>query len=143
MKTYHGGTPASYDDVRVALLQDLYSDLQLWGFNVTAFSSIDHDEIFICVSLKSAEAISYHLLLRHVELRIRKDVVRKLGVADPLDNMSHHAPHIRFDPRTVEKLYASGILESNDVTELFDTKYDKEHKGIVSGRERIRLIHSE
>mmetsp|Transcript_176812 Transcript_176812/g.567133 ORF Transcript_176812/g.567133 Transcript_176812/m.567133 type:complete len:391 (-) Transcript_176812:45-1217(-) len=68
---------------RTALLQDLYLELPRWGFDVTIFSSIDDDELYVCITLGNPVAVESYLLRSGVMLQIRQDVVSKLGISQP------------------------------------------------------------
>merc|ERR1712100_398580 len=88
---------ATYGSVRQALLQDLYQHLAEHGFDLTAFNSVDKDEIFVCISLKD-EAQLKHLLQREsMPLHIRKEVVSKLGIDQPQDEKESSPPAITYD----------------------------------------------
>lgn len=125
----------TYQEVREALLQDVFKDLYDMGFGLKVFSSIDEDEIFVGVSLRKPEAIRHYLYLQQYSLRIKRDVIPKLGIGQPDDVVP---PMLRYDKTTIEGLYESKVLKNPDETELFKT-----YSGglLVSTRDRVRLVY--
>lgn len=129
------GSKATFHQTRVALLQDLYKDLYDMGFGLKVFSSIDEDEIFLGVQLRKAEAIRHYLYLQQYSLRVRRQIIQKLGVGQPPDVVP---PMLRFDKRTIEGLYQSKVIDNPDASDVFKT-----YSGglLVSTRDRVRLIY--
>jgi len=129
---------------RVALLQDLYDVLPKWGFDLAVFSSIDNDELFVCISLANEEAQTSYLLRQNTQLQVRKDVVRRLGIDQPPNENASSPPRLRFDPRIVSNLHEQGILANNDPRELYECYHGRDTSGcIVSGKDRFRMIFKE
>eukprot|EP00747_Dinoflagellata_sp_TGD_P111252 gnl/TRDRNA2_/TRDRNA2_171176_c9_seq6.p1 gnl/TRDRNA2_/TRDRNA2_171176_c9~~gnl/TRDRNA2_/TRDRNA2_171176_c9_seq6.p1 ORF type:complete len:940 (-),score=124.95 gnl/TRDRNA2_/TRDRNA2_171176_c9_seq6:162-2981(-) len=121
-----GGDPADADrptmhSVRTAILQDVYAYLRNCGFDVTIFSSIDDDELYVCVSLTREEVMEKYLLTQNTELPVHWAVVKSLGVVQPPEEPESSPPLIRYDPRIVERLYRAGVLLKNDPRELYQS----------------------
>lgn len=129
------GIKISYHQARIALLQDLYRDLYDLGFGLKVFSSIDNDEIFLGIQLRKAEVINHYLYIQQYSLRIKRDLIPKLGIAQPPDVVP---PMLRFDMKTVEGLCQAGVIDSPEAREVF-----KSYSGglLVSTRDRVRLIY--
>mmetsp|Transcript_176811 Transcript_176811/g.567125 ORF Transcript_176811/g.567125 Transcript_176811/m.567125 type:complete len:1003 (-) Transcript_176811:133-3141(-) len=126
---------------RTALLQDLYLELPRWGFDVTIFSSIDDDELYVCITLGNPVAVESYLLRSGVMLQIRQDVVSKLGISQPPEEVVSSPPMLRYDPRIVKNLHKAGVLERDDPRDLFKTHYGKSKEGcIVKGSDRFMMI---
>jgi hypothetical protein len=155
--------------LREAILRDMYNGLMHWGFDVLVFSSVDGDELFMCVSMHSVETLYHYLAAFHSELQVQPGITQRLGIDLPQDEAASSPPYIRFDQRVVEKLHetkagrpgtktyegipseeelAPGeerVLPDTDPRHLFRVHYGGKHKGgsIVSSLERIHLIFRE
>merc|ERR1719221_1570305 len=57
-------THVTLQQVRVALLKDTYEYLSSFGYEMTVFTSVDGDELHVCVALRD-EASIRHLLTSH------------------------------------------------------------------------------
>lgn len=140
--TMHEHTTLS--ELRVALLQDIYKLLPTLGFNVRVFSSIDWDEIFVCVSLESHSAMSHYLLRDNYKLQVNYEIVRKLDIEQPSEEPASSPPFIQYDPFTVEQLHHAGILETNDDQELYRVFHNiGGRECIMSSADRIHCIFKE
>merc|ERR1719195_2266566 len=71
---------------RQAFLKDMYRNLPQWGFDVTVFSSIDNDELFVCVSLNRKESIDYYLKKNNTPVQLRREIVARLGIRQNPDD---------------------------------------------------------
>jgi hypothetical protein len=111
---------------RKALLTDLYKHMHKQGFDMTAFSSIDSDEIFICASLKSRNAINHYLSQSHRALPLRPEVVaclqdqHKPVLQDPTDPSST-PPLIPYEPPLVKTLMEKDVITEESETCVFKT----------------------
>lgn len=131
-------------DARAALLKDLYVALPSWGFGVSIFSSIDHDELYVCVSLDSPVALDAYLLRGSTPLQLKQDVVAKLGIIQPPDEFTSSPPLMRYDPRIVQNLHRAQILQANDPKELYKTHYGHDTQGsIATGAERFKILYKQ
>jgi len=130
-------------DARVALLQDLYQLLPTWGFDVTAFTSIDNDELFLCVSLNERNAINYYLKKNNTHVQLRQEIVQRLGIRqDPVDPASS-PPSIGFDVNMLRRLKEQSILQSEDENELFKSFAGSGKPTVVSTKDCIWTIYNE
>lgn len=126
---------------RIALLRDLYTEMPKWGFDVSIFSSIDDDELYVCVSLEDEGALESYLLRYGLMLQLRQDIVEKLGIKQPPEEDTSSPPFVRYDPRIIKKLVEAGILDDADPRELFKSYHGKNPDGvIVKGSDRFEMI---
>mmetsp|Transcript_5159 Transcript_5159/g.11153 ORF Transcript_5159/g.11153 Transcript_5159/m.11153 type:complete len:964 (+) Transcript_5159:651-3542(+) len=133
-------SPPSLAMAREALLKDIYAVLPRWGFDATVFSSVDVDEIYVCISLDNVAALESYLLRNNVSLQIQQELVPKLGVRQP-NEVTSSPPFLRYDPRVVKMLHNADILDSDDARKLFKTHYGKSAEGcIVKGSDRFNMI---
>jgi hypothetical protein len=156
----------SKGQIRESLLRDMYHGLMKWGFDVLVFSSVDYDELFMCVSMHSVETLYHYLAAFHSELQVQRQITERLGIDVAQNEAASSPPYIRFDQRVVEKLYQTKagrppyqgvesddalgigeerILPDQDPKHLFRVHHGGKHKGgsIVSSLERIHLIFRE
>lgn len=104
---------------RKALLKDLYRLLPTLGFDVTAFSSIDDDELFVCISLSNWEGIDYYLSRSGALLQLRQDIAERLGIRQDPSDPASSPPSVPYSRALVQQLYEQGILKSTNPLELF------------------------
>lgn len=127
---------------RTALLLDIYDTVQNMGFELDVFSSVDFDEIYICISLKSSAVGGSYLLQEDARLQVKQEVVAALGINQPTDEVASSPPFVRYDPRIPEKLHTAGVLESSDPRQFYKTFHWRDAKGtVICGCERIRAIY--
>eukprot|EP00747_Dinoflagellata_sp_TGD_P003490 gnl/TRDRNA2_/TRDRNA2_108716_c0_seq2.p1 gnl/TRDRNA2_/TRDRNA2_108716_c0~~gnl/TRDRNA2_/TRDRNA2_108716_c0_seq2.p1 ORF type:complete len:997 (+),score=181.62 gnl/TRDRNA2_/TRDRNA2_108716_c0_seq2:172-3162(+) len=141
-----GRDKATKLSVRCAIIHDLYRVLPKWGFDVHIFSSIDDDELYVCIKLEREEVIEYMLRKTNTAIPVKPEVIPKLGIAVPNDHHAASPPHIRFDARIVSRLHQAGVLCKEDHRELFVTHHTHgraHNTAVVSGLERIRFIFRE
>jgi hypothetical protein len=95
------------DDIRTSLLHDLYEALLAWGFDVLVFSSIDRDEMFLCVSLQSDATLYHYLEAFHTKLQIQSVIAPRLGIdfSGWEKEAASSPPYLRFDHTFVENLH--------------------------------------
>jgi len=134
---------ATISDAREALLQDLYRLLPTWGFDVTAFTSIDSDELFVCVSLNERDAINYYLKKNNSPVQLRQEIVGRLGIRQDPNDPASSPPSIGFDPNMLRRLKEQGILKSEDETELFKDYAGSGKPSVVSTKDCIWTIYNE
>jgi len=136
--------PPSKNEVRQIFLQDLYTQLPLLGFDAAIFSSIDDDELYVCISLENQEALDAYLLRNNTRLQVRKDIVSRLGISQPPDEIASSPPLLRYDPRIVQNLHKAEVLPEDEARQLYRTHHGRdEHGCIASGKERFRLLYKE
>eukprot|EP00931_Biecheleriopsis_adriatica_P118417 TRINITY_DN93830_c0_g1_i1.p1 TRINITY_DN93830_c0_g1~~TRINITY_DN93830_c0_g1_i1.p1 ORF type:complete len:883 (-),score=191.19 TRINITY_DN93830_c0_g1_i1:47-2695(-) len=135
-------------EMRETLLKTLCAGLPKWGFDTSIFSSVDGDEIFVCVSLQRPEVIDHLLVKGNVSLPVSPAVVERLGIEQPQDDPASAPPLLRYDLRTVEHLHKSGVLSTNKPEELysqipFNGASAVSKSGLLNGVLRSRLISKE
>lgn len=140
--TNEEATQPTKGNARTELLLDLYDAVLNMGFEVDIFSSVDFDEIYMCISLKSSAVAGSYLLQEDARLQVKQSVVAALGINQPPDEIASSPPFIRYDPRIPEKLHAAGVLDSSDPRKFYETFHWRDPKGtVVCGCERIRAIY--
>lgn len=133
-KALEGQERCSLGDAQTALLQTLCDRLPYWGFDVSTFASVDCDEVHLCIRLKKLAAIEHYLMKYDQYLRIRPEIVEKLGISHPRDDPTSHPPAIRYDPQLLERLHSSGIIAERSLSLL--------HDGVVPcNTDSIRIIY--
>lgn len=136
--------PCTQWAVRKAMMQDIFAVLPTLGFDVMAFTSVDDDEIFVCISLSDEKIATDYMMASGTRLQIHQEVVAKMGIDQPPEECESSPPFITYDPTTAEHLQQAGALETTDDRELFKCFYGRVADGsIVSSRERIRIIIKE
>lgn len=129
-------------EVRAALLKDLHRGGRDMGFSVEAFSSIDRDEIFLCISLTDDELVKSFVVNSHMDLQLKPEMVDRLGVGTCSDDSAVVPPFIRYDPWAVTQLYKQGVIEDDDPRQMFETYTARDPKGcLLSSLERFRVIY--
>eukprot|EP00747_Dinoflagellata_sp_TGD_P090853 gnl/TRDRNA2_/TRDRNA2_164860_c0_seq1.p1 gnl/TRDRNA2_/TRDRNA2_164860_c0~~gnl/TRDRNA2_/TRDRNA2_164860_c0_seq1.p1 ORF type:complete len:930 (-),score=135.81 gnl/TRDRNA2_/TRDRNA2_164860_c0_seq1:109-2898(-) len=133
--------PPTYGSMRVAIMKDLYMNLNRWGFDVQLFTSIDNDKIFMCASLTDKETSSMYIIQGNVSFQIQPHVVSRLGIDQPSEEAASSPPYLQYDHNLVQELHEAGILDKNDERELYRLHYGRSKDGdVISGRERIRVM---
>jgi hypothetical protein len=129
--------------VRTALLKDIYALAPARGFNVTAFSSIDGDELYVAVTLRTKQAILYYTDKKGIKLQLRNDIASMLGIQqDPQDPCSSPA-YIPYDRHVLQGLNDCGVVPSMDSAGIF-REYVGSFKGsAISSLECIKLVYNE
>jgi len=130
-------------EARQAFLKDMYRNLPLWGFDVTVFSSIDGDELFVCVSLNRKESIDYYLKKNNTQVQLRQEIIPRLGIRQDPDDPASSPPSISYDYGMVERLHDIGILISKEETELFKSFPNSGKVTVVNTKDCIWTIHNE
>jgi len=128
---------------RQAFLKDMYRNLPLWGFDLTVFSSIDGDELFVCVSLNRKESINFYLKKNNTPVQLRREIVARLGIRQDPDDPASTPPSLSYDYGMVERLHDIGILISKEETELFKSFPNSGKVTIVNTKDCIWTIHNE
>jgi len=129
-------------EVRAALLKDLHSSGRDMGFSMEAFSSIDRDEIFLCISLTDDDLVKSFVVNSHMDLQLKIDMDDRLGVGTCTDESAVVPPFIRYDPWAVTQLHKQGIIEEDDPREMFETYHARDPKGcLLSSQKRFRVIY--
>jgi len=133
---------------RIALLQDLYKLLPEMGFDISCYSSVDGDELFVEVRLGKPEMLDHYLRRIQTELQLRNHVGGKLGIKQPRDELASSPPFVEYNPQIVGQLHKAGLLGPGDLPDerrVFKLFYDKypECGSIVSGSNLIRIMFRE
>lgn len=139
----HAEKSVTVSDARASLLQDLYRLLPTWGFDVTAFTSIDHDELFVCVSLQERDAINYYLKKNNSQVQLRQEIVARLGIRQDPSDPASSPPSMAFDVNMLRRLKEQGILKSEDENELFKSFAGSGKPTVVSTKDCIWTIYNE
>jgi len=131
-------------ELRILVLKDMCRSLPLFGFSVNLFSSIDGDELFLCISLNRPEVVSHYLQRGNVELQTTHAVVERLKILqDPRDPQSS-PPFLRYDQRLVKSLFKANAIDEPDERALYRLYRDSGVEGsVMSGSARIRVIQLE
>jgi len=125
-------------EFRSALLQDFCELLPAKGFDVAAFTSVDGDEIFLCVGLRNEHTVRKHLQRYGMKLQLKQEAAQILNIDQPPDEVESSPPFIRYDRRLAENVFGEGK------TDLDVFKNWGLHSGypvVVPGTDRIRIIH--
>eukprot|EP00927_Polykrikos_kofoidii_P005915 TRINITY_DN12378_c0_g1_i1.p1 TRINITY_DN12378_c0_g1~~TRINITY_DN12378_c0_g1_i1.p1 ORF type:complete len:925 (-),score=103.23 TRINITY_DN12378_c0_g1_i1:64-2838(-) len=128
-------------EARVACIKDCSRLIKALGFSAMTFSSIDEDELFMCVYLDDEEAVKRCLEQGNYHLQLRHKVIEKFGILqDPLDPASS-PPYMPFDPMLVKRLHEAGLLKEGLPSELYKTFFgDRGADAVVSSTDRIRIM---
>jgi hypothetical protein len=129
--------------VRKALLKDIYKQTPEWGFDITSFKSIDDDELFVCVSLTSHEAITYYIDRDSIDLQLRGDIAARLGVDQDQSDPCSSPPSIPFDRRTIRGLCEQGLTTSENGDDLFREYVGSGKGACISSMECFRIVYGE
>eukprot|EP00747_Dinoflagellata_sp_TGD_P031056 gnl/TRDRNA2_/TRDRNA2_135040_c1_seq1.p1 gnl/TRDRNA2_/TRDRNA2_135040_c1~~gnl/TRDRNA2_/TRDRNA2_135040_c1_seq1.p1 ORF type:complete len:786 (+),score=117.30 gnl/TRDRNA2_/TRDRNA2_135040_c1_seq1:128-2359(+) len=135
----------TYAAVRCAILRDMFDNLKSWGFEVNLFTSIDDDELFLCISVEDDTAVDHYLMHSKAQLQIREGLNEKLGIRPPVDSYdcTSSPPYIPYDLRLVQKLNKAGVLADEDPHLLYKqwpVKGDPNKTSMVSDKHRIQII---
>lgn len=134
----------SMGQCRVLFLQDVYKACEEWGFDANIFSSIDDDELFVCLTLSSADTMNKYLFRDEAQLRLRYDIAEKLGIKQPVEDPCSTPPSLRFDPLLVEHCYKAGIIEANHFSNLYESYPGRDPRiSHVSSQQRMRMMYME
>lgn len=133
---------------RMALLKDLYKYLHKHGFEMTAFHSIDVDELFVCASLKHTHTINSMLARDHKALPICSAVVAGLTdqhkpVVQDASDPTCAPPLVPYEPPLMKTLYKEEITNSEDEIEVFKTFKRFGTKAYISSNMAIQLVMGE
>jgi len=125
-------------EFRQALMQDICEHLLQKEFDVSVFSSVQNDCIFVCIAARSMGTIKRHLQCYGMKLQLQHEVVQTLKVNQPPDEVESSPPFIRYDRRFAENVFGEGKKDIN-VFHNFGA-----HSGrpvVISGKDRINIIH--
>jgi len=123
---------------RQALLQDVVDSLPQKGFDVEVFSSVDNDELFVCIRLRNDLIIKQHLQRYGMKCQIQHEVVNTLDISQPYDEVESSPPYIRYDRRLAENVLGEGKTDL-DIFKIYGAHSG--HPVIICGTDRIRIIH--
>lgn len=124
-------------DFRSALLQDFCEHLPQKGFDVAAFSSVDDDELFLCIGLRNELTVRQHLQRYGMKLQLQQEAAENLDIKQPPDEAESSPAYIRYDRRLAENVFGEGKKDL-DVFKNWGA-----HSGgavVISGADRIRII---
>jgi len=128
----------TFREVRIALLQDIFSFLPKEGFDVSAFSSIDGDEIHVCIALHNEETIRHLVRSQGLKLQIQNSVVTDaLNIGQDKTEYESSPPFVAYNATISANVLGEGKTDL-DFFEVFG----KHHGGgtILAGQRRIRMI---
>lgn len=129
-------------EVRGSLLKDLHAVARDMGFRAEVFSSIDQDEVFLCISLTDDEYIKDFIINSHMDLQLKQEVVDRLGIGSCSDSSATQPPFLRYDPWAVSQLHKQGVIDEDDPRQMFETYKARDPKGcLLSSLERFRVIY--
>jgi hypothetical protein len=131
----------TYLNARKAIFQDLYEALPEDGFEVFAFSSIDDDEVFVCVSLKDEKELKHHAQRNALHLQLDpKFIQEKLEIDDPedYDISIMSPPFVKYDSSICKNMLGD---DGKDEEVFRSFKHFTNNEGsIIIGTDRIRII---
>jgi hypothetical protein len=141
-------THLTVKSARTALLKDLYKYLNRRGFEMTAFHSIDVDELFICASLKSSHSINHFLSQDHRALQIRSEVVAGLRdqhkpVLQDASDPASAPPLLPYEPPLVKTLLKEEIITEESETQVFKTFKRFNTESYISSNVAIQMMLNE
>jgi hypothetical protein len=125
-------------DARIALLQDLYEEMPRRGFEMQVYSSIDDDELHVCITLNKEEAVSRLVQGLGMRLQVQKAVVQQLDILQNPDDVESSPPYLEYTMDLGKNVLGQGSTDY-DFWEVFG-----KHKGkgtILSGSQRIQCIY--
>lgn len=127
--------------VRSALIKDVFAAVRQMGFTTEVFTSIDKDEIFLCLSLSDEIFIKNIIITSHMNLQMQRSMPDRLGIGDCTDDSALVPPFVRYDPWVVSLLHKQGILDEDDPRDMFHSYKTHDPKGcLLSSLERFRLM---
>jgi hypothetical protein len=137
-------------EARIAVIQDMWTWAENNGFSVDIFSSIDSDELFLCVSMRRSIFVRFYLQEARTELQIQQHVVKNLNIDQDPEDPCSSPPFVVYDKRTVKSLYESyvddaendqRVIPEKDDKALFRAFYDRDSRGsVMSSKDRIFAI---
>lgn len=125
-------------EFRQALLQDICDHMPQKGFDVSVFSSVDNDELFVCIGIRNMRTIKHHLQCYSMKLQLKHEMIQTLQIKQPPDEVESSPPFIRYDRRLAANVFGEGKKDT-DVFQNYGA-----HSGkpvVISGRDRIEIIH--
>jgi len=123
------------------LIQDIHSSVRKMGFAAESFTSIDKDEIFLCLSLSDEAYIQNFIVTSHMDLQLKLDIADRLNIGDCTDDSAVGPPFVRYDPWAVSQLHKQGVLKANDPRDMFVTYKARDPKGcLLSSLDRFRVM---
>lgn len=130
--------------VRAALLQDVYQVLsdETAGFFIDVFSSVDADELHVCISLHSAKTIRRQLELNAMKLQLQNGIVQKiLGIDQPIDQDESSPPFVQYSEALSEQVMGYRHADF-DLFQVYGKAATRSGKGtILTGQQRIQLVY--
>jgi len=142
----HDHASSTVRSTRIALITDVYRCLFALGFEVEIFSSIDNDELFMCISLHDPTFTEKYFQQNHVKLQVRQNLVKKLDIAQDPSTIESSPPYIPYDKKLVYRLHQAGVLEENDPRLLYhltDRASGDHQPRLANSLQRARIIYKE
>lgn len=131
-------------EVIKALLQDIYSFLPGKGFDSDIFRSIDDKYLFVCITLVQDQWIDLYLRREGWSLPIQPKIVDELGLGKCEDPDALAPPYVRYDARTVKRLYDMEIIPEEDPRHVYQTHHGDGRRDYCVGRtDRLRIVLKE
>merc|ERR1719356_1042069 len=131
-------------ELRIIILKDMCRSLPALGFSVNLFSSVDDDEMFLCISVTRPEVIQHYLQRENVHLQTTHAVVERLRILqDPRDPCSS-PPFLRYDHRLVKSLHKANVIDEAEERALYRLYHDRGVEGsVMKSAQRIHIIQRE
>lgn len=141
----HLDRKVTYHTARFAFMQDVYTYLQEWGFDVQVFSSVDDDELFMVIGLEREEVLEHYMVKRNLRFQLQPELVKKLGIDHPKHEPASSPPAMTYNPSDVEMLKQANII-TYDSREMYKVGFGNrrgKHTSIVPSVDRIKCILKE
>jgi len=130
----------SYQKVRESLLQDIVEYLPGRGIHVGIFSSMDEDELFVCLSLRDEKWVRHYVNQSGTRLQLNTDIVKHLEIGKPGLDSLRSPPFFRYDHHMATNLFghdANPKVEDSKIYKVYGA-----NRSILMGQGRIRVINS-
>jgi len=140
---------STFGEVREALLQDVYEHLPEEGFHVTVFSSVDDDELFVCVTLKAEAEEKFKSLLQAqgARLQLQQTIVKTLGIGQDPTEQESSPPFVRYQSGLSATVLGKGKTDV-DLFKMFVSPTSKVASSkaavgtVICGVTRIGIIYT-
>jgi len=128
-------------EARIALLQDVYLALATMGFNTNVFTSVDGDELIVCIALHKEETIRQQLQINRTRLQLQHRVIREpLGIDQP-DEAESSPPYVEYSSQLAKNVLGDGKTDF-DLFKVFGQSATKTGKGtILAGQQRVKHVY--
>lgn len=136
-------------DVKVAMLQDAVEIFLHMGCKAQVFSSIDKDELYLCVCMNDEAQIMHQIARNDSQIRLNPDLIPKLNIGYcPVESNNddcrymYAPPYVRFDPKElVSRLHKAHVIDQPDPTLVYQHSNHNHHSSFVGCSQRSRIIY--